>query len=200
MPHRPARIASVAALCSALAVPLLSLPSLSAPPAETVIGDAAHAQWAPYGNGRATNAKAPDLPGGVALRLQVRRKGAQPWDAGLSVQLKDGVQAGERVIAGFYARAQSPAPGRDTATVIARVQQNGQSYDPVIEATFEIGPEWRFHCVQGAAKRGFGAGALELGLQLASEQQTVEVGPFMVVRGGEGERTQLPCERRIAAQ
>lgn len=195
MSRRPARIASFVALWIAWAAP-----ALSTSPAEAVIGDASHAQWVPYGNGKASNARAVDLPGGVALRLQVRRKGAQPWDAGLSVQLKDGVQAGERVIAGFYARAHTAAPGRDTAIVIARVQQNGQSYDPVIEASFEIGPEWRFHCVQGPATRSFGAGSLELGLQLASEQQTVEVGPFMVVRGGEGERTLLPCETRITAR
>lgn len=194
MPHRTRRRGSIVALCIALAAP-----AVSATPPETVIGDASHAQWTPYGSGKASNTRVPDLPGGVALRLKVRQKGAQPWDAGLSVQLKEGVQAGERVIAGFYARAHTPAPGRDTAAVIARVQQNGQSYDAVIEADFEISPEWRFHCVQGPAKRSFGAGSLELGLQLAGEQQTVEVGPFMVVRGGEGERTMLPCDTRITA-
>lgn len=194
MSYRSARLGLIAALCT-----VAVSPAMSATPKETVIGDATHAQWTPYGTSKPSMVEAPTLPGAAAVRLQVRRKGAQPWDAGVSVQLKEGVEAGDRVIAGFYARAQSPAPGRETATVIVRVQQNGESYDAVIGSTLEVGAEWQFYCVQGPAKRTLGAGALELGLQLASEKQTVEVGPFMVMRGGEGDRTTLPCDRRIAA-
>lgn len=168
--------------------------------AETTISDPNSAKWLPYGAAKPKHVKTDAVSGGVALRMTSRSKGNNPWDSGVSAQMLEDVAQGDVVVAGFFARVETPPKGRQTATIIARMQQNAAPFDGVIQASFEIDGAWTFYCVEGPAKRSIGKGSLELSLQLASDKQILDIGPFMVTKRESGGTTGLPCQKRIKAE
>jgi hypothetical protein len=184
-------------LCSALVAVLSASVALAA---ETTISDPNSAKWLPYGAGKPKYAKTDAIPGGLALRMTLRSKGANPWDTGVSGQMVGDVAQGDVVVAGFFARVETPPKNRQTATIVARVQQNALPFDSAIQATFEINGTWTFYCVEGAATLSIGKGSLELSLQLASDKQVLDIGPFMVSKRESGDKTGLPCQKRIKAE
>jgi hypothetical protein len=195
--HRCPVMHRIPMFCAALAAILSASAALAA---ETTISDPNSAKWLPYGAGKPKYEKTEGIPGGVALRVTVRSKGKNPWDTGVSAQMMGDVAQGDVVVAGFFARVETPPKNRQTATIIARVQQNALPFDSATQATFEIDGTWTFYCVEGTAKRSIGKGSLELSLQLASDKQVLDIGPFMVTKRDAGGKSGLPCQKQIKAE
>jgi hypothetical protein len=170
-----------------------------ATPAETTISDPNSAKWVPYGKAKPKYVKTDSVPGGVALRMAIRSKGKNPWDIGVSAPMLGDVAQGEAVVAGFFARVESPPKNRQTATIVARMQQNATPYDSAMQASVDIDDAWTFYCIEGIAARNISKGSLELTLQLASDKQTLDIGPYLVSKHGPDEKAAVPCQKRIKA-
>lgn len=169
---------------------------------EAIISDPASAGWEFQGNPKVKAVKAEGLPGGQALLVTIAAKGANPWDVQASMTLKDGVAAGDTVTFGFYARADKPDPGKQTATVTVRVQRNAAPYDAAIEGPLEIGPDWTFHCLTAPAKIALTPAEAAVSVQLAGDKHAVAFGPWMATRipaAGVGIKTGLPCGKAPGA-
>lgn len=161
---------------------------------EAIISDPAAAAWSFDGGPKVKQVKADGVPGGTAALVTVAKKAANPWDVQARMKLKDGVAAGDLVTFGFYARADKPDPGKDSAVVTVRVQRGAAPYDAAIEGPLEIGKDWTFHCLAAPAKVALTAAEIEVSVQMGGDAHAVAFGPWMVtkVAGGRG-RSGLPC-------
>jgi hypothetical protein len=169
---------------------------------ESVISDPAAADWNFDGKPKVKPVDAAGLPGGKALLVTIARKGTNPWDIQARMKLKDGIVAGDTVTVGFYARAETPDPGKEVATVQVRVQRAAAPYDATLEGPVAIGKDWAFHCLTGPAKVTLDAASAEVSVQLAGEKRAVAFGPWMATRipaAGPAIKSGLPCGQKVPA-
>lgn len=126
------------------------------------------------------------VQGGKALRIQVARKGANPWDASVGGPVVKPVKAGDKLVLVFSARLDKGENGATTATLpYDAVQLAAAPYSNVISDTHQIGPEWKTLQVTGKADQDYPAGALKVTIQLATARQTVDFGPIVVLDMGQ---------------
>lgn len=165
---------------------------------EAVVSDPASASWAFNGEIRPRATEAPTLPGGQAIRLDVRRKGANPWDIQAIGDILSAIEPGDRITVGFYARAQTPDPQSETITLPVRVQQRTAPFAGALDGTATLTGEWTFHCVTGRATNAIAAGNAQAVVNLASERHVVDLGPFLITRAAADDAeapSTLPCGR-----
>jgi hypothetical protein len=128
----------------------------------------------------------PAVQGGTALRIQVRRKGANPWDVAVESTIEQPVKAGDSLLFAFWARLEKGEDGAATATLPYNgIQLSAAPYSALQAGPVEIGPEWKLHEIQGKADRDYAAGALKATIHLATAEQTVDLGPLIVVNLGQ---------------
>lgn len=163
---------------------------------EAVVSDPASASWAFNGEIRPRAVEAATLPGGQAIRLDVRRKGANPWDIQAIGDILSAIEPGDRITVGFYARAQSPDPGGSTITLPVRVQQRTAPFAGALDGTATLTGDWTFHCVTGPATAALAAGNAQAVLNLAGERHVIDLGPFLITRAAAADAdapSTLPC-------
>jgi hypothetical protein len=128
----------------------------------------------------------PAVQGGKALRIQVRRKGANPWDVAVESALEQPVKAGDSLLFAFWARLEKGEGGAATATLpYNAIQLAAAPYSALFASPAELGPEWKLHEVRGKADKDYAAGTLKATIHLASAEQTVDMGPLIVVNLGQ---------------
>jgi len=120
---------------------------------------------------------------GKALRVRLRGS-KEFWRIGVTTPLIKPVKKGDRIVIAFWAKAggtENGAPGR-----IGRVQLEAT---PVIrtifEQSFEIGPEWKMHQLNGVADRDYAPGELNAAMHLDSAKQVLDLGPLFVLNYGQ---------------
>ena len=135
--------------------------------------------------GKASLVDDPKAQGGKALRLQVPRKGANPWDSTVGGPMKKPIAKGDRLLLLFSARLAQGENGATTATLPYNAIQLGTApYSTVITGSGQIGPDWKDFQVTGTADQTYPAGALKVTIQLATAKQTVDFGPIVVLDRG----------------
>ncbi len=128
----------------------------------------------------------PAVQGGKAARIEVRRKGANPWDVAVQTAINQPVKAGDELLFAFWARLEKGEGGATTATLPSNaVQEAVAPWGWLFGGPVEIGPEWKLHELKGKAGADYAAGALNATIHLASAQQTVDLGPLIVVNLGQ---------------
>jgi hypothetical protein len=142
-------------------------------------------------NPQVTGAKAelrddPKVQGGKALRINVGRKGANPWDATIGGPIAKPVKAGDKLLLVTFARLEKGENGATSATLpYVAVQLGSAPYSTVVSGSSQIGPEWRPLQVTGKADKNYPAGTLKVTVQLATAKQTVDFGPIVVLDQGQ---------------
>lgn len=173
-------VAAVAALLLACAAPAIA--QSAADLAAQIVNDP--------GAPEVTGAKAAlrddaAVQGGKALRIQVPRKGSDPWATALGSTVKKPVKAGDTLLLAFYARLEAGEGGAATATLpFAGVQLADSPWTPIFHEPVEIGREWKLVQVKGKADRDYPAGKLKVTVHLATAKQTVDVGPLILLDQG----------------
>lgn len=182
---------TIALLAAAAATGATAQEPPSAPLKETVISDKENAGWGFQGKPKLKEVPAEQLPGGKALQVAVA-KGANPWDTQGLIPLKQGIEQGDLLTFGFFARSVSP----DAGSIHVRFQRNGAPYDSAFEGPVQIDHEWRFVCLVGTAGKAIPAAELDIAVQLAGEKRVVELGPYLATRipaGAAAKKSGLPC-------
>ena len=125
--------------------------------------------------------------GGKALRIQVKGKSANVWDAALESPIKKPIKAGDQIILAFQARLEKADNGATKAAFpFAGVQLTAAPYTSVAMNGFELGPEWKMIEIRGTADRNYAPGELKVSIHLATARQTVDFGPVVVLDLGQG--------------
>lgn len=128
----------------------------------------------------------PAVQGGKALRIQVAKKGANPWDAMVGGPVNKPIKAGDKLILAFWARLEKGENGATTATLpYNAVQLASAPYSTVISSSNDIGPDWKMQQISGKADRDYAPGQLKVTFQLATAKQTVDFGPIMLFDMGQ---------------
>lgn len=173
----------VVAVAILSAVPLASLWAQDASDlAKEIVNDPA----APDVSGaKASLVNDPRVEGGKALRVQIARKGENPWDSTVGGVIKKPIAKGDRLILLFSARLEKGENGATSATLpYNAIQLAAAPYSTVISGASQIGPEWKDIQVSGVADANYPAGALKVTIQLATAKQTVDFGPLVVLDRG----------------
>jgi hypothetical protein len=128
----------------------------------------------------------PKVTGGKAMRVQVPRKGKNAWDISIASALKKPVKAGDTLLLVFPARLEKGENGATTATLPWNaVSLTSPPWSGVLGGPADIGGEWKMFEIKGKADKDYAAGALAVGIQLATARQTVDVGPIIVLNLGQ---------------
>ena len=177
------RIHSVAALSLLLwtaSVPLQAQASDDL--ASKIVNDPAEPQ---VNGAKATLHDDARVQGGKALRIQVKGKRANPWDAAIESPVKKSIKAGDQIVLAFSARLEKSDSGAPTAAFpFAGVQLATAPYTSIVQNGFELRTDWKMVEIRGKADRDYPAGSLKVSIQLATAKQTVDFGPVIVLDMG----------------
>jgi hypothetical protein len=122
------------------------------------------------------------VTGGKALRVQVPRKGKNPWDISIASPIKKPIKAGDTLLLVFDARLVQGENGATTTTLPWNsVNLTSPPWSGVVGGPADIGPEWKTVEIKGKADKDYPVGALGAGIQLATAKQTVDLGPLIVL-------------------
>ena len=151
-------------------------------PAKQIVNDPS----APDVNGaKASLISDPTVQGGTALRVDVPRKGSNPWDSTVGGAITKPIWKGDRLVLLFSARLHKGEGGAPTAILpYNAIQLAAAPYSTIITGAGQIGPEWKDFQVTGTADGDYPAGALKVTIQLATAKQTVDFGPIVVLDRG----------------
>jgi hypothetical protein len=120
--------------------------------------------------------------GGKALRVQVPKKGANPWDSMVGGAIGKAVNKGDHLVLLFSARLEKGDKGATSTTLpYNAVQLAAAPYSTILSGPAEVGPEWKDFRVTGTADRTYGPNELKATIQLATAKQTVDFGPIVVL-------------------
>ena len=136
--------------------------------------------------GRGSLVADPKVMGGKALRIQVPAKGKNAWDISVASAIKKPLKAGDRLLLVFPARLEKGENGA-TATTLPwnAVSLTSPPWSGVIGGPADIGPDWKTIEINGKADKDYAAGAMAVGIQLATARQTIELGPIVVLDLGQ---------------
>lgn len=139
--------------------------------------------WKVYGDNATSKVVAePEITGGYAFQVQVKRAGAQPWDVSVVGSVRDGVAAGDTVLVAFWGRATAAAGGN----VQARLQQVVSPYAGIADRAVVLTDDWQLHYLSGVATDAYAPGGLAVSFNVASAKQTVQFGQYYVMNMGQG--------------
>jgi hypothetical protein len=122
------------------------------------------------------------VEGGKALRVQVPKKGANPWDSTIGGAIKKPIAKGDHLILHFSARLEKGENGAATATLpYNAIQLAAAPYSTVMQGSGEIGSDWKVFNIEGTSDGAYSPGQLTVTIQLATAKQTVDFGPIVVL-------------------
>lgn len=100
--------------------------------------------------------------GGKALRLDVPRKGANPWDSTVGGPVGKPIKPGDNLVLVCRAARKKEAAGPTATLPYEAVQLASAPYSTVMTGPEEIGPEWKQFQLTGKADADYPAGALKV--------------------------------------
>jgi len=135
------------------------------------------------------------VQGGVAARLAITAKSANPWDCGGHIALTKPLKAGDVLLLAFWAKTEKTPDGAAAIDVNANIQNDSAPYNSLGSAMVHVEAQWKLHFVQAVADRDYGAGAVGTQLQLATAAQVIDLGPAFILDYRPGyDRTKMPKE------
>lgn len=124
--------------------------------------------------------------GGKALRVQVPKKGANPWDSTVGGPIKKPINRGDHLVILYSARLEKSDSGATTTTLpYTALQLTAAPYSTILQGSADIGPEWKQFQVTGISNANCKPGELKVTMQLATAKQVVDLGPIIVLDKGQ---------------
>ena|SRR4051812_28257143 len=125
------------------------------------------------------------VQGGKAIRINVPRKGTNPWSVSIGGPVKKAVKAGDKLELAYWVRLEKGETGTTTTLPYGGIQLSSAPYTTVVTDTAEIGPEWKLVEVKGKADKDYPAGSLNITIHLATARQTIDFGPVVALDLGQ---------------
>lgn len=142
--------------------------------------------WQVLGVARAPRPqRAEGVLGDRAVRVVARRSN-QPWDVAAQMPISGAIKQGDTILLAVWARlAVAPEGTSSSSRIPLRVQENTPPYAPLAEDAGSIGPAWGMIYASGVAAKDHAAGSTNLSVHLAGADQTVELGPALLLNFGQ---------------
>ena len=141
--------------------------------------------WQVLGVSRAPRPqRAEGVLGDRAIRVAARRA-EQPWTVAAQMPIRGEIKRGDTILLAVWARLEAPPEGQQTSRLPLRVQESAAPYAAIAQDAGEIGPEWKMIYASGVAGQDFAGGQTNLSVHLATADQTVDLGPALVLNFGQ---------------
>jgi len=137
--------------------------------------------WIFFGDNQAT-AKVKDdtVPGNAAIRVTVPKAGGQPSGASGQSKVSAEIKQGQKVRVTVWLRGVETLGGALPRGIV-KLKDAAVPYANHAEQTFDLSSNWKPYSIEYTAVRDFPAASLNMVVQLALGQQTVDVGPATTV-------------------
>jgi hypothetical protein len=135
-----------------------------------------------YGPGLTTKVmKDADIPGGEFVRVDVSRKGGNPWEAGGGYPILKPIKTGDVIFFAIYLRAPDLKDDETASMPGLGVCENASPYTPIAVADVRITNRWNVYYVSAKATKGWSRGQAHVAMQLAADKQVIDLGPVFVL-------------------
>ncbi len=128
--------------------------------------------------------RAEGVLGDRAVRIAARRSD-QPWDVAAQMPVSGEIKQGDTILLAVWARLAAPPEGAQSSRIPLRVQENTPPYAALAEDAGSVGPAWGMIYASGVATKDHAAGSTSLSVHLAGADQTVELGPALLLNFGQ---------------
>lgn len=128
--------------------------------------------------------RADGVLGDRAVRITARRS-AQPWDVAAQMPVSGEIKQGDTILLAVWARLAVAPDGAQSSRIPLRVQENTPPYTALAEDAGSVGPAWGMIYASGVATKDHAAGSTSLSVHLAGADQTVELGPALLLNFGQ---------------
>ncbi|MCB0641312.1 MAG: endo-1,4-beta-xylanase, partial [Phaeodactylibacter sp.] len=129
-----------------------------------------------YGNLSASNQSVSDQPFSQKVTINVNGAGANPWDAAYGMPNIQSVNSGDAILLVIWLRAEGGGNGQVSLFV-----ENSSTYEKEVFLTFNPAAQWTPYFVPFEAGQNYAASGLTIGLHLAWQEQTIELGGLALV-------------------
>ncbi len=117
------------------------------------------------------------LEGEKALRIIIKKADAA-WKNSLFIPTTGAIKAGDTIEVSTVMKTVS---AQDKGKIVLGLQLSGAPYTGLKYEGLDISKEWAEYTLRAVADRDYAAGELALSAQLASQDQTLDVGPTYIV-------------------
>ncbi|MEL7311437.1 MAG: glycoside hydrolase family 5 protein [Pseudomonadota bacterium] len=125
-----------------------------------------------------------NVPGGVALEVDVARAAENPWDAGISGPFTVAAKAGDTLVMAYWARA---VDSKRAVIANSGLQVSSAPYTPLSPLQPALlTDQWQRFVVTAVVGKDYAPSEIGYTLQVAGEQQRIRVGPMFVMNLGQG--------------
>ncbi|MEP3892119.1 MAG: endo-1,4-beta-xylanase [Hellea sp.] len=128
----------------------------------------------------------PEVPGGKALRLKVKKAGANPWDKGANGKTQLATQKGDVLLGAFWARAAKLPEGTTETRLPFHIQQMGDPYAQFKSNEAIVTSSWNQYFIYAALPKTFKKGGVGLAIHLSTAAHTIDLGPVYLMNMGPG--------------
>ena len=172
-------------------------PAAASTATRKLINDPQSVDWFVFGSGQKTEALKDGGPQGYpALRVVISEKGSNPWDVGAISKLAKPILAGDTVLVAVYLRAPNVKDGETTLVSYIGLNEGAPPYDGIAKGSANVGKDWKLFYASGKAGKAFTADAAVVGIHLAGEKRTLDLGPVLVYNFGPNvDPARLPINR-----
>ncbi len=183
-------LASAPALAQTAPLPPAPAPAKPAAAVPDILQKAVNipgANWSLYGATQTSKpVKSDGVPGGQAVRVTVKDKGANAWDVGGSSPIQKGIVADDTVLVAVYMRAPMLKDGETTPIASVGAIESTEPYAIIANTSVDIGNQWKLYYASGKAPKAFAPGTANVTLHLAAAKHVVDLGPVFVLDFGQG--------------
>lgn len=128
--------------------------------------------------------RAEGVLGDRAVRIAARRS-AQPWDVAAQMPVSGEIKQGDTILLAVWARLAVAPEGAQSSRIPLRVQENTPPYAALAEDAGSVGSTWGMIYASGVATKDHAAGSTSLSVHLAGADQTLELGPALLLNFGQ---------------
>lgn len=128
--------------------------------------------------------RAEGVLGDRAVRV-VARRSDQPWDVAAQMPVSGEIKQGDTILLAVWARLAVAPDGAQSSRIPLRVQENTPPYAALAEDAGSVGPAWGMIYASGVATKDHAADSTSLSVHLAGADQTVELGPALLLNFGQ---------------
>ncbi len=133
-----------------------------------------------WGDISAGNQPATGQPFSQKVRITANSSGNLQWDAGYGINNARSISSGSACLLAIWLRAEG-GDGRVSLFI-----QNSSTYESEAYLTFSLSSQWTQYLIPFDANRAYVPGGLTIGLHLAWQPQTVEIGGLAALDYGTG--------------
>lgn len=143
--------------------------------------------WVLYGTkakGKITSSDG--VPGGDALRINIKKAGDNAWDIGANANSQLPVNQGDVILGSFWARAKQTPDGTAQTIVPFALQQSSEPYTQFAMSNAVVTANWSQYFIHATMPQAYKKGMMGVAVQLAGAAHEIELGPVYIMNMGAG--------------